>query len=90
MTAYRRNLLTWAAIITIELTIGAMGLYLSNWFLVPFFLLVFAIPVALRGIVCPKCKTPVTYQGTFAGRRISGGFVRKRCQQCGWDLETEM
>ena len=77
VTPYRRNLLTWVCIIAVELTIGALGIYLSKWFLVFFILFIFAIPFVLKGIVCPKCGTPVTYQGTFAGYRIQGGFIRR-------------
>jgi hypothetical protein len=90
VTAYRKNLLTWACVIAVELTIGALGIYLSKWFFLPFFLLIYAIPFVLRGIVCPKCGTPVTYQGTLAGFRIQGGFIRRTCQQCGWDLDKNL
>lgn len=72
---------------TVELTILALGLYVSNWFIVPFLALVFVGRFALRGIDCPKCGTPVTYQGTFFGVRIQGGFIHRKCQQCGWDLD---
>jgi hypothetical protein len=54
----------------VGLTIGLLALYLSNWFAVPFLALVFVIPVVLEGIICPKCGTPVTYQGTFFGVRV--------------------
>ena len=89
MTAFRQNQLTWACIMVVELTIGMLALYVSTWFAVPFLALVFVIPIALKGIVCPKCGTPVTYQGTFFGVQVSGGFIRKKCQQCGWDLNTK-
>lgn len=65
---------------------GALAIYFSEWFLVPFFLLIFVVPHILKGIVCPKCRTPVTYQGSVSGFRIHGGFIRKKCQQCRWDL----
>jgi hypothetical protein len=89
MTAYRRNRLTWACIVVVELTIGLLTLYLSKWFAVPFLALAFLLPLMLKGIICPKCGTPVTYQGTFFGARVQGGFIRKKCQQCGWDLNTK-
>jgi len=87
MTAYRKNILTWVCIITVELIIGACGIYESKWFLAPFFMLILLVPAILRKIVCPNCGTPVTYQGTVAGLRIQGGFIRKNCQQCGWNLD---
>ena len=88
MTAYRQNQLAWACIMIVELTIGLLALYLSNWFAVPFLALVFAIPLVVKRIVCPKCGTPVIYQGTLFGFRVQGGFIRKKCQECGWDLNT--
>jgi hypothetical protein len=88
MTAYKRNVLTWACFMAIQLSAILLALYLSNWFLVPLVAAMFVIPSILRRIVCPKCGTPVTYQGTFAGIRIPGGFIRRKCRQCGWDLNT--
>jgi hypothetical protein len=73
----------------VELTIGLLALYLSAWFAVPFLALVFFMPFVLKGIICPKCGTPVTYQGTFFGVQVQGGFIHKNCQQCGWDLNTK-
>jgi hypothetical protein len=88
MTAYRRNQVVWTCIMMVSLTMGLLALYVSTWFLVPFFGMVFVIPYVLAGIVCPKCGTAVTYQGTFFGVRVKGGFIRKQCQQCGWNLNT--
>jgi hypothetical protein len=72
MSPYRQNLLTWVCIITVECIIGLMAMYLSKWFAVPFLVLIFVIPRVLKGIVCPKCGTPVTYQGAFFGVRVQG------------------
>jgi hypothetical protein len=69
MTAYKQNQLRWGCIMTVALTMGLLALYLSAWFAVPFLALVFVIPFVLKGIICPKCGTPVTYQGTFFGVR---------------------
>ena len=90
VTAYKRIVLAWACITVVELTILLLALYLSNWFAVPFLALVFAIPFVLKRIVCPKCGTPITYQGTYGGIRIKGGFIRRKCQQCGWDLDQRV
>ncbi len=89
MTIYKRNLLTWVCIMFVELTLGAMGIYLSKWCILPFFAGLFVVPHVLEKIVCPNCRTPVTYQGTLAAVRIEGGFIRRKCQQCGWDLNKE-
>ena len=87
MTAYRKNLLAWAIIMLIGLSLIISALYISGWFLVPFFLFIYVPQFFLNRITCPNCGTPVTYQGTFSGIRIRGGFVRKKCQECGWDLD---
>jgi hypothetical protein len=88
MTAYKRNLFAWACIMIVGLTLIALSLYVSTWFLAPFFGIVFFAQFVLKRIVCPKCGTPVTFQGKIAGVRIQGGLIRKKCQQCGWDLNT--
>jgi len=87
MTAYRRNIVAWVCIIALELLIGISAIYISNWFIVPFLIIIYTIQFILERITCPNCGTPVTYQGTIAGIRVRGGFIRKRCQQCGWDLD---
>ena len=89
MTAYRKNLLAWIAIMATGLTLGLAGLYVSQWFLVAFILFIYIPQFLLERITCPKCGTPVTYQGTFFGKRIRGGFIRRACQECGWDLDRE-
>ncbi len=88
MTTYRQNQIAWASIIVVGLSVGLLALYVSTWFLIPFFAMVFVIPRVLKGIDCPKCRTPVTYQGTFFGKQIFGGFINKKRQQCDWDLNT--
>ena len=87
MTAYKKNLVAWVVIMTIGISLGCAGLYVSQWFIVPFFLFIYVPNFFLEKITCPKCGTPVTYQGTFFGKRIRGGFIRKNCQECGWDLD---
>jgi hypothetical protein len=85
-TAYQKNLVAWACIMSLGFLFGALFMYASSWFMLPFFAVVGVAPFFLNRIVCPNCGTPVTYQGTIAGLRIRGGFIRKKCQQCGWDL----
>jgi len=86
MTAYKRTLFAWACILTVELTIAALGLYVWKWFLVPFLVLVYFIPFVLERITCPNCGESVSYQGKVIGMTIRGGFIRRKCQKCGWDL----
>lgn len=86
LSPYRRFLRAWVAIIGVELLVGLLALYVSVWFSVPFLGGVFLMPAILRGIDCPKCGTPLTYQGSIAGIRVSGGFPHKTCRECGCDL----
>ncbi len=71
---------------TVGLALIAAALELSHWFFVPFVVFIYVPQFFLERIVCPKCGTPVTYQGTILGKRIRGGFIRRHCQECGWDL----
>jgi hypothetical protein len=90
MSAYRKFIQAWIIIMSVALASGVLGLYLSPWFLVPFFAAVVVLPHALlKAIVCPSCGTPVTYQGSLGGFKISGDFVHRRCRNCGWDLKRE-
>lgn len=90
MSAYKKFVQAWIFIMSMALGFGALGLYLSPWFLAPFFATVLFVPrVLLKGIVCPNCGTPVTYQGSLGPFKISGGFVHQRCRNCGWDLKRE-
>ena len=87
MTAYKKNLVAWAAIMVIGLSLIWAALEVSQWFLLPFILFIYVPQFFLEKITCQKCGTPVTYQGTFLGKRIRGGFIRTNCQECGWDLD---
>jgi hypothetical protein len=89
MSAYRKFVQAWLFIISVELGFGAFGLYLSPWFFVPFFATLFVVPRVLKGIDCPNCGTPVTYQGSLGPFKISGGFVHQQCRNCGWDLKRD-
>ena len=44
--------------------------------------------VCLMQIRCPNCATPVVYQGKLGRISIYAGFVRRKCQNCGYDLTT--
>ena len=77
----------WMAVQWIQ---GLAIIYVSSWFVVPFFSLIFFFRYIFGGIKCPNCGTPVTYQGAAFGFRISAGFVRRKCQECGWDLDKHL
>lgn len=87
MSAYNRFVRAWLYIMAAGFSFGSLGLYVSPWFFVLFFAIVFIIPRALDGINCPNCGTPVTYQGSLGGYKINGGFIHRYCRNCGWDLK---
>lgn len=87
MTAYKKNLVAWVVIMTVGLSLIWAFVEVSAWFTLPFALFIYVPQFFLEKITCPKCGTPVTYQGTFSGKRIRGGFIRANCQECGWDLD---
>jgi len=60
-------------------------MYISSWFVIPFFGVIFGGGVILRQIACPKCGTAVCYDGTIWGERHYNGFVHRQCRPCGWD-----
>jgi hypothetical protein len=90
MTTYRRNLLAWAMVMFVGLLFGLGALYISRWFVVPFFALVFSAHFVFDRITCPNCGTPVNYFGTFFGMRLTGGLIRSECQKCGHDLDKDL
>ncbi len=86
MSAYTKNVLSWIVLMAVGLSAIAASLYVSAWFLIVLAGVIFGARFVLERIVCPQCGTPVTYQGTLAGMRVHGGFIRRQCQQCGRDL----
>ena len=91
MTGYRKNLLVWSCIMCLGLLSILAALYLSNWFLVLFALVVCTGHIFLKKITCPNCETPITYEGDgiLFGVRIPTDFFRKKCANCGWDLDKD-
>jgi uncharacterized membrane protein YhhN len=43
----------------------------------------------LMQIRCPRCGTPVVYQGKLGKLSVYAGFVRRHCQNCGDDLDKK-
>jgi hypothetical protein len=92
MTAYKKNLLAWACIMVSAFSIGCAALYISNWFLIPFAIIIYTANFFLKKITCPNCETPVTYEGegAFSSIRIPSAFFRTKCANCGWDLDKNL
>lgn len=86
MTPLRKNQFTWLTLMLVGLLLIALALYVSNWFILPFVALIFGGQFILGRIVCSQCGTPVTFQGQLFGKSVYGGFIRRRCQACGADL----
>ena len=87
MAPYTKNVLAWSAIMSLGLAAILASLYVSNWFLLALAAVVYGSQFVLKRITCPQCGTPVTYQGTVVGVAVHGGFIRKQCQACGWNLK---
>lgn len=88
MTPYRKNLLAWALIFVLAMSMAAAAQYLSKWFVVLFFLVIFMAHRILNRITCPNCGTPVTHvgKGALGGFHTLAAFYRTKCEKCGWDL----
>ena len=67
---------------------------MSNWFFVPFGILVFSVHILLNQIKCPNCGMPVTYEGEtkregpFAHLGIPSAFFHRNCANCGYNLNN--
>ena len=88
MTAVNKNRFAWAGILVASLCFGLGAMYLSAWFVVPFFVNVFGAHLILRGIVCPNCGASLTFEGQGLVDRLGvpSAWTRKNCAACGWDL----
>src|SRR5690348_2721278 len=88
MTPYRKYVSTWALITGVGFLLGIASLYLSQWLAVVFFAWIFAAKSILDRVTCPKCGTPLYYNGPrFAERRTGPNiFSRTTCRACGSDL----
>lgn len=58
----------------------------SQGLMVGFFAWVGIGSLVLMRIRCPRCGTPVVYQGKLGKVSVYAGFVRQHCQNCGEDL----
>jgi hypothetical protein len=87
MTAYRKNLVAWAGFFALALIFVVAANEISEWFMLGFFSIPLLARFVFSKIVCPKCGASANYQGTVFGIRINGGLVRRKCQECGWDLD---
>ena len=87
-SAYEKYLMTWIYMMVVEMTLGLFAMYYSNWFVAPFFLVIFSGRYFFLKIKCPKCGTPVIYDNTPANLQIFALFFRPKCTNCGWDLKS--
>jgi hypothetical protein len=87
MNVYQKTMWAWICVAVAAAASGLSAMYVSGWFVLPFFGVVFGGGFVLRRIECPKCGTAASYDGTLAGRRFYGGFIHRNCRRCGWDLK---
>jgi hypothetical protein len=89
MSIYRKIILMWCVIFSLVLIIMLGAKYLSSIIPVMGLSLPFVIKWVLDKMKCPKCGMPVTYQGKILGENYFGGFLNRRCKNCGWDLDKK-
>jgi hypothetical protein len=83
---FQRNFLAWSSVILLCLIFMALGLYVSQWFVLPVFLILFGSLPLLNSIVCPRCGTSLNAPGYLLGIPVPSGWRRKKCTKCGLDL----
>jgi ribosomal protein S27AE len=86
MSIYRKIILMWVVILLLVLIIILGAKYISSIIPIMGFSLPFIIKRTLDKMKCPKCGMPVTYQGEIFGESYFGGFLNRKCKNCGWDL----
>jgi len=88
MSPRNQYLLTWLTFMASALLLALGGIYFSNWFAIPFFGSVIVASIKLRQIVCPKCSTPLAFDGHRLRDRKGTPRVwsKRRCAACDHDL----
>lgn len=84
MSLYVRGLVSWGLIFTMCMFFGALTLYQSPWFAVPFFGVIFGAHVLTDKITCPRCGNPVL--NPAPGALWPKNLFRTTCANCGYDL----
>ena len=89
MTAYKRNLLAWTAIMATGLGAIALSVYHSPWFVVPLAGVAYGGHRLLRSVVCPNCGAAVSFEGDKSRTRFRppGVLLRTHCATCSFDLD---
>lgn len=44
--------------------------------------------IAMSLVRCPRCGTPLVFQGRIAGIPLIAGFANRCCKKCGCDLTS--
>lgn len=87
LTAYQKVVATWIGIFFLGFLFGALFIYASVWFMIPFFAVVGIGSYLLNRIVCPNCGERMTYETSSLGVRLPLVLVRNKCKKCGWNLK---
>lgn len=88
MSVYRKVILMWCIVLLFTLMIMVTAKLVSSLIPIMGILIPFYIKHTLNKLKCPKCEMPVSYQGKILGQSYFGGFLNRRCNNCGWDLDT--
>jgi len=85
-SAYEKYLTAWIYTMSLGLLFGVSSLYISVWFMIPFWVVVFSGRYFFIRIRCPNCGTPVIYDASIANFQIFSLFFKPVCKKCGWNL----
>jgi len=87
MSTYKKHLGVWVLFVTLGFLFGIGFLYISTWFEIPFFLNLLLPTLVLPRINCQNCGRSVVYQGKLGKIPLYGGWLNRKCRNCGWDLD---
>jgi hypothetical protein len=91
MTPYKKKLLAWFCVMVLALSMGILLVYVSVWFVLPFFGIVFSGHLFLKKISCPQCGEPLTYAGEnpLVSGQVLSSIFSKNCLRCGSYLDGQ-
>ena len=88
LTVYQKVASIWAGIFFIGIILGALFIYISTWFMIPFFAVIGAGSFLLNRVVCPNCGARINYETSFFAVRVPLVFMRDKCKECGRNLKS--
>ena len=88
-TIYKKVFTIWACIFFFGFGFGIALIYISSWFIIPFFAVIVVGAYFLKRITCPNCGHHLIYERRICGIRVPYVFMRPMCKMCGSDFDTD-